>query len=489
MSGEMSVGDVLLRPYRLTERDVTLKRFLSSRAAVTGLMGPVGGGKTVALVMKPLYVGLKQQASPVDGVRRTKWCVVRDTYRNLDATTIPTFLEWFPKRFLDWSGGKQEPSQATIRIGLADGTRAELIYDFRAIGDRNVEDVLRGLEVTGFAFNEADRLNEDVIKIASGRMRYPSAEHGGPTWTGISCDFNAPSRSNWTFKKFVKDRPAGWQFLQQPSGRAPDAENLQNLPKHYYANQLAGADDDYVRRFIDNEFGFSREGKPVYIEYNDNLHYSATEIPTVPGRAVVIGLDAGRTPAAVFCQLDDDGQLRILGELIGRGVSAAAFGEMVAYFVAQAFPRNDVYGVCDPSADDPNDISDRTWREIFETASAIDVVPAKTNEPNARQDAVKEFLRRTITGQKPCLVIDDRSPVVRDGFIDGYHFKRVQGASDRYGARAEKNEFSHPHDALQYAALELSDEAARASREVARNLGHNGGPRLDETEFDPLGDY
>jgi hypothetical protein len=50
--------------------------------------------------------------------------------------------------------------------------------------------------------------------------------------------------------------------------------------------------------------------------------------------------------------------------------------------------------------------------------------------------------------------VDPNSRFIRKGFNGGYHYKRVQvTGTERYRDVPEKNDFSHPHDALQYMAL------------------------------------
>ncbi len=63
-------------------------QFLASDAFVQAIMGPVGSGKTGASLMKPLYIAQRQAPDPRDGVRRTKFAVIRDTARNLEAMKI-----------------------------------------------------------------------------------------------------------------------------------------------------------------------------------------------------------------------------------------------------------------------------------------------------------------------------------------------------------------------------------------------------------------
>ena len=54
-------------------------------------MGPVGSAKTSSALMR-LLRHARLQDSGDDGVRHTRFGIIRDTYRNLDKTTIPS---WF----------------------------------------------------------------------------------------------------------------------------------------------------------------------------------------------------------------------------------------------------------------------------------------------------------------------------------------------------------------------------------------------------------
>jgi hypothetical protein len=78
---------------------------------------------------------------------------------------------------------------------------------------------------------------------------------------------------------------------------------------------------------------------------------------------------------------------------------------------------------------------------------------ASTNEFVARREAVAFFLLRNIAGE-PGFLLDPGCTMIRRGFNGRYLYQRIQqsGAS-RFKERPEKNEYSHPHDALQYGCL------------------------------------
>src|SRR5690606_4374202 len=133
-----------------------------------------------------------------------------------------------------------------------------------------------------------------------------------------------------------------WEFHRQPSGFSPQAENRENLPPGYYEAQAVGQPDWYVRRMIRNEFGYSRDGRPVYPEFSDARHVAAEALRPGPGLRLVIGADAGLTPAATIWQRLPNGQWRCLDELVaesGAGMGAKRFGEALNRLLAEPHYR------------------------------------------------------------------------------------------------------------------------------------------------------
>lgn len=70
-------------------------RFHADDSFVRGIMGPIGSGKSVACVIEIISRALRQ-APNQDGVRRTRWAVIRNTYPELTSTTIKTWMDWLP---------------------------------------------------------------------------------------------------------------------------------------------------------------------------------------------------------------------------------------------------------------------------------------------------------------------------------------------------------------------------------------------------------
>lgn len=433
--------------------------FMRSRRPVSILNGPIGSGKTSTNFMYHIRRAIAQRPSTLDGVRKYKLCVVRDTYRQLWATTIPSWHKWVGKGLGTWNGGKNEPCSHEVEFEVPGLGIVRLTVDFVALGENSVEDVLRGYEPTAFYLNEGDLLARDVLNYARGRAgRYPGMLEGGPSWYGVTIDANAPELDSWLYD-ILMDPPEDFGVFVQPGGRQPDAENLSNLPPGYYDTQVSSNDPAYVDRMVDNKPGYSRDGKPVYPEFNDNRHVAKEKLKPIPGLPIQLALDAGLSPAAVAGQRLANGQWRILRELAAdHGTGPRRFAKNLAQWLADEFPGFQITeGFADPAAfygGDKESEEDRAWAEIVEAVAKIRLKPAPGgNVLGPRLDAVRGPLRETIDGTTPAFLLSSCCKVLRRGFNNGYRFRKIQTTDGRYADAPAKTAESHPHDALQYLLL------------------------------------
>lgn len=438
--------------------------FMAARDDVNAIMGPVGSGKTSVCVMRILQQATEQAPSPVDGVRYSKWAVVRDTYRNLSRTTVKTWKTWLGKAG-HWTGGGNEPATLHLRTGLPDGSVMDLLVEFMALGEHSIEDVARGWEGTGVWLNEADLLPPDVLSYMFGRCgRYPSAVHGGATWRGAIMDYNAPDAENYCYALFEDNCPDGYRLFKQPGGRDPAAENLNNLPDGYYDGQvqmlLAMGRDDLVRRLVDNLYGYSRDGKPVYPEYRDDFHCAGTELMPVKDIPVRCDFDQGLHPAVILRQVMPDGQLRVLDELYSDGGASDLCRQLKALIGSAKYHGCRVIGgMCDPAAAARDGKDAEAWIDTINRLMGWRkherVRLADTNDPDKRQAAVRFRLTRMVGDARPGLLISSTVKILRKGFNSLYRFKRVRGSGGGYADKPDKKwPVADVHDALQYGALD-----------------------------------
>lgn len=447
--------------------DRTLWQFMNSNQLIRGLMGPVGGAKTVAALMQFLIRMTQQAPSPIDNIRRTRWACFRENYRDLERTTLRTWWEWVPKEAGEWRGGANgEPGLHTLKFPMADGTEVHSEILFIGVGDKAVEAVAGGLEITGALLNEGTLLPFELYEFLLGRLRYPGGRHGGPTWRGLWTDFNAPNFDHEFYKVFVENLVPGGDvgFFRQPGGMDPRAENLQNLPggREYYEKLVENREEWWIRRFVDNEFGHSRDGKPVFPEYDDRRHVAKSDLkPKNKRRKIMVGLDSGRNPAAAFEILSDTGQLWIFDEMVTAFCGAREFGERLKNKIAGDYSDYDFEFRLDPAAFNPTELSENNedvFAEIAGHALGQQIKPAATNDTEARRASIRNPLMRDISAQTPGLVLcPNKVPTIRRGFQNNFKYKKLgHGSSAQYHEKVHKNAESHVCEAAEYAAMELT---------------------------------
>ncbi|WP_317135312.1 hypothetical protein, partial [Nguyenibacter vanlangensis] len=446
----------------------TIRRFMESDAFIRGLMGPFGSGKSSGCVWDIVVRGLRQAPGP-DGVRRTRWAVIRNSYRQLEDTTIRTVHQWFPPaRFGRWK--PTEHSYVIDRmVAEGDEAPAEIELLFRALDRPDQVGNLLSLELTGAWVNEAREVPWAIIEAVQGRVgRYPARRDGGASWSGVLMDTNPPdAESDWY--RFFEEKDHGpavaamagivpdmtvarfARIFKQPGGRSAQAENLENLPPAYYQRLAVGKSDEWIKVYIDGDYGFVMEGRPVFGEYSDSFHCRACR--TVPGLPVYRGWDFGLTPACVFSQLLPSGQWIVVDELVATAMGVARFAERVARHSAQHFPHTRFVDVGDPAGMQRAQTDERTCFEILHAQGIA--IEAGMQGLAIRLESVRRPLRTLLDGAEPGFVLHPRCMVLRRALMGGYQYRRMRVGGERYADRPEKNRWSHVTDALQYAATRL----------------------------------
>ena len=439
------------------------RSFLGSSAFFRGIMGPFGSGKSTVCVMEILRRA-KEQLPGIDGIRRSRWAVIRNTYPELKTTTIKTWHQWVPASIGRWVD--QGPPMHHIQEGDLD---LEVIF----ISLDRPQDVakLLGMELTGAWVDEAREIPKVVIDGLTGRVgRYPSSAQGGSAWSGIICSTNAPDSDHWWFKLAEEQRPEGFEFYRQPGGLDAAAENLDwlnqtpsslTLPigsearraqgRGYYQRQVSGKDPDWIRVYVDAEYGFVRDGKPVYPEYRDQVH--CQEFGLTRGWPIYVGIDFGLTPAATFAQRTPMGQWRWHSELVTEDMGAVRFAQLLNAAMRERYPGFQFAGITGDPAGDSRAQTDETTPFQILRAAGISALPAPTNDFIKRRESVAASLGRLIDGQ-PGLIIHPQCQMLRKGMGGGYAYRRVQvSGEERYRDVPDKNMYSHVCEAAQYMML------------------------------------
>lgn len=449
-------------------------------------MGPKGGGKTVASGQECKFRSVMQNPSPVDQIRRARGAVFRGTYRQIEKNLLPSWFDAvMPKdapgaSFKGGSGG--EPAQHEFVLLGNDGIYTEVTVHFLAVDDSNAEEMLQGMELTWAWGNEGTQLPADWFYNIIGRVgRFPKGQHGKPAWYGYWVDYNAPDEDNILYEwemnpiktiervkevygdmdddRAMEILKGTMEFHKQPGGLEPGAENLDNLPngRGYYFAQIANKPEWWVRRMIHNKYGFSRDGEPVFTDYNDLKHVDRF-VRYDENEQLYCGLDAGRTPAAVFVQHTPGRRFKVIREFCFTG-SVRPFARALRAFMMEEFGTIECEFVGDPTAaDSRSDTDDSNWFEIFADEFGCDEPePAETNQLTDRLEAVNDLLLAPDIDGAAYFALSPECIMTRRGFNSNYRWKKQPSTNyiDR-SAPDKRQPSSHPHDALQYVAMKVT---------------------------------
>ncbi len=474
--------------------------FMNATGRIVGIMGPQGGGKTTIIVNRILTKAAQQPPSPIDGIARYRCVVWMRTYRELWAKVIPDWLEWVPKQNkafgITWTGGVDNPAEHTFKFMAIHNGEKKIVHAavwFRAIGDQTPTEAAKGLHATDGWLPESTSATVEMRKALYGRLgRYPAQEHGGAPYRQLFCDWNAGDPYNWTTEYFITERPLGTdsegrpivEFFRQPGGRDAAAENMHNLPEGYYRDQIAAnADDpDWIRRMVDNEIGFMRDGKPVYDSFSDHLHVSDTELVPWRGCKLILAADAGLTPALVIMQRNQFGEVQILEEVTSRRADAETFAETL--MVRLDSPR---YAECtratemfvDPTALNAGEASAKgeaaelsSWAKIVAQTTGLKVRPSRCkNDIVIRIGSVQQMFKRRIGNRAACKIDRKNCPELIKGCARDYKFEKtavMTAAGVEYREKPTKNFASHVCNALEYGAANAGEQDMLTGKDERR---------------------
>lgn len=461
--------------------------YIMSTGEMDLINGPVGSGKTTASIKRALLSATRMR--PTDGRRRYVIGIWRHKYDALWSGTIPSW-----RRILDpdkgigeWTGAS--PRKAEHKITFNDGWGpVDVIARFMAFGEAMGPEDLKSIEFTDVYLNEMDTLDETAQETLIGRVgRDPPEELSGRPGR-IFGDCNSPSLNSWVYRDFWAERKPGYQLFRQPGGREPGAENLGAMGRGYYermARQNAHR-KWWVSAMVDNKPGYQRDADAVFEEYDDARMASDARVEADPLLPVLVGIDGGLTPAAVYAQEMPDGQLRILAEIwFERGDERQLADAMLA-LEARRFRGCEFYTVCDPAMKAGEDTDVGSMRTRLAAHLGRTVHLARTNVLQTRIDAVKAPLTRSLSGGRPGLLLSGPDcPLVREGFNSGYCWHRKSGVGERSSIADTRH--THTMDCVQYLAMETGKAHARHRQtEMKAQRMAKRAARARTGRYDPL---
>lgn len=449
--------------------------FHNDNTFVRLIMGPYGSGKSTLCINEIVRLACAMPRWS-NGRRRSKCLVIRNTSGELQSTTLQTWLQWFGD--LGDIQHRQKPLLTYEHVFNDGRGLVELQLVFIAL-DRD-EDIrkLKSIEATFAYINELSEVPQAVLHHLIGRVnhRYPSVSFcGEPYWSGIICDTNPPSTDHWIYRDFEIDKTPNYKVFYQPSGLLlnpddsfmkdkqgnyianPECDNYKNLSPDYYVKLAEKRSQGFIKVYCGGQYGLVEFGKRVYPEYTD-LH-SVEKLDAIQGEPLHLGFDFGLTPSCIVVQVSSRGQMRVLKEYVSVDMGIRSF---VKNIVIPSLSKDFPYCKVGESEADPSGANSDTIMEELSCISEVNQLgiktnAASTNDIEVRISSVRYFLNNMIDGHPGFVLSREGCPVLHQGFVNGYHYKRVNVTGDeRYQDKPNKNKFSHIHDSLQYICLKFA---------------------------------
>ena len=432
----------------------TMRRFHQSPAQFRCIVGPVGSGKTSAATMEVCYY-LPHFLYEQYGYKKTRWAVIRNTYRELADTTQKTVFEWFPN-------GRHLKGEKNYYISFEDGIEVEVL--FRSCDNPNDLKKFQSLEITGYWIDESIQVHEDIKRMLKNRIgRFPQK---CPTRFGIETT-NPPDVEHPTYSMFKWHTPppgpipSGDPLAKHTGFWQPPRENEANLRPNYYNDLINDYKDnkDWADMYVEGKPGITVRGKLVYANFERAYHVARGPLVWNKGTLYRGWDNSGNCPACVVLQVPTTGQLQVLREFHTDRLNIVNFTQDVVGECNRLYPNAEYVDWADPAGNNEYSTREGTFTsnaKLMDEACGVKVQPSEQNL-TARINSVDDLLLK-----RDGLLLDPSCIRLINGFLGGYCYAEI-GTTGRFTDTPQKNRFSHPHDGLQYLVVKLTKHSSGGS--------------------------
>lgn len=426
-----------------------ISQFMQSEAEVRLIIGPYGSGKTTGCIME-LARRMLEENQDAQGVRRTRFVVVRNTSQQLRQSALEDIRKWFTG-VMDY-----KVTDSTVQFRFTHPQYGRIESDWLLIPLDKPEDQQRllSLNLTGGWISEFREVPLKVMEALLGRTgRYTPLGGGKCKWHGVIAESNPPDEDSDWYTKLEIERPSNWAVFRQPGGMEPNAENRENLRDGYYESLIESNTEDWVDVHVHAHYGKSLSGQAVFrSSFRPEYHVTYEELKPYPSVPLMIGQDFGRTPASLIGQVDPLGRLLIFQECYTTDMGLDMFlTSILRPMLLTRFQGRSSFIIADPSGRDKSQLREESGFDVLKKAG-FKPYPAPTNLIDPRIRAVEQLFIRQVNGG-PMLLIDGANcPTLVQALKFHYRYRRKK--NEQLEDQPEKTHpWSDLADCLQYMSL------------------------------------
>ena len=427
----------------------TLELFHKSQARNRCMVGPVGSGKTSAALMEIGYY-LPMYLYKTWGIKRTRWGIIRNTYRELQDSTLKSISDpetgWFP-----W--GTHRVQKNNYDFSYPNGVQVD--FWLRACDRPDQARMFKSMELTGIWFEESIEIAEEVKRLCKTRIgRVPkqspfkcSIESTNPP------DVEHPLFSDYKWITPPPDVVPTRQPLEDYEGFwQPPYENSENLGVGYYEDLKKEYRDspDWADMYILGKPGAMVRGKLVYYDFSKEKHVSKEPLVWGKGRLYRGWDNTGNTPAAVVVQVAGKNKVQVLREFCTDRMDILDFTRWVVIECNLLWPECEYVDYADPAGESKmsSPVGGFTSNAQIMRELGVQTIPSDQN-----WDARKGAVQRQI-GIEYGIFVDPSCSRLINGFVAGYSYPEI-ATTGIFKDNPSKNKYSHVHDALQYVLVKI----------------------------------
>lgn len=450
----------------------SLAGFWNSADFYQFIIGPLGSTKTTNVLMKLMTIACNQAPNPVDGKRHTRFVLARNTLPQLKTTVLTDIQQWFPGLYTH----KIAENKLEFRFN-------DVVSDWYMLPLSETEDQRRllSMQLTMVYFNEFREIPLELVAAAAGRVgRFPSKAHGGCTYAGVWGDSNPPSEASEWHDFLVKKPPTNLTYVHQPGAYDPDCDWRQYLPDNYYDNLMEGHDPEWINVHVHSKWGEDVSGQAVFRNTFSLTRHLVDTLNYDPTRAIVVGIDTGRNPAAVFVQMDVRGRVLVLSSVYAENMGIKKFlTSVVRPHVAERYSMGRFFVSMDPAARQRSQIGEQSVIDAVRE-EGFTAILAPTNDIDPRLRAIERPMLLALDDHPGLLIDRSTNADLVTALAFSYRYKRSKN-----GTLEEKPEKKHPWsdlvDALGYGVMNLNSNAV--ARAVQRQTAPKATPPISSAAW------